>query len=472
MNSTNQQGDKLVRQRSEDSREAEPEDSPTNKKGAFAKPTLLIRFVVLVFGLAAVSNAQEPAEEYRNAVAGVEADLAAELQKLAELREQIAAEKPALAKETNEIAAGFREKTRRAKLADLERESLVHDLSTLSDRVKKWRDENHYIIGLLDEFDKQHEANISLAELTDADSELDTAEQALARLAVPQRVISGQALTDEGTAVSGTFLGVGPISWFVADDNSRGGLVAGSAGLQPEIVSDTTNPSAIRKLVENQSATVTFDPTLGTVVALGETKTSLQDHIKKGGFWIYPILLLGLIATIAAIAKWIQLSRIREVRPAVVQRILKNPDGAEKELVGVRHPAREILARGIELRDQPREDVEEALYEKYLAAQPPLQKGLALIAIASATAPLLGLLGTVTGMIHTFDLIDIFGTGDAKSLASGISEALITTKFGLIVAIPALIIHALMRRKVQGIKATMEMISLAFLNGLKGGKTL
>ena len=281
MNSTNQQGDKLVRQRSEDSREADPEDSPTNKKGAFAKPTLLIRFVVLVFGLAAVSNAQEPAEEYRNAVAGVEADLAAELQKLAELREQIAAEKPALAKKTNEIAAEFREKTRRAKLADLERESLVHDLSTLSDRVKKWRDENHYIIGLLDEFDKQHEASISLAELTDADSELDTAEQALARLAVPQRVISGQALTDEGTAVSGTFLGVGPISWFVADDNSRGGLVAGSAGLQPEIVSDTTNPSAIRKLVENQSATVTFDPTLGTVVALGETKTSLQDHIKR-----------------------------------------------------------------------------------------------------------------------------------------------------------------------------------------------
>ncbi len=75
-------------------------------------------------------------------------------------------------------------------------------------------------------------------------------------------------------------------------------------------------------------------------------------------------------------------------------------------------------------------------------------------------------------MIHTFKLIDIFGTGDAKSLASGISEALITTKFGLIVAIPALIIHALLRRKVQGIKATMEMVSLAFLNGLKGGKAL
>ena len=70
-------------------------------------------------------------------------------------------------------------------------------------------------------------------------------------------------------------------------------------------------------------------------------------------------------------------------------------------------------------------------------------------------------------MIETFRLINVFGTGDAKSLASGISEALITTEFGLIVAIPALILHALLSRKVQGIKATMEMTSLAFLNGTK-----
>ena len=114
----------------------------------------------------------------------------------------------------------------------------------------------------------------------------------------------------------------------------------------------------------------------------------------------------------------------------------------------------------------PRE-VEEALYEKFLEILPPLQRGLPLVAIASATAPLLGLLGTVTGMIHTFELINIFGTGDARSLASGISEALITTEFGLVVAIPALILHALLSRKVQGIRSTLELTSLAFVNGLK-----
>ena len=112
-----------------------------------------------------------------------------------------------------------------------------------------------------------------------------------------------------------------------------------------------------------------------------------------------------------------------------------------------------------------RDDVEEALFEVFLDAQPSLKSGLPLIAIASATAPLLGLLGTVTGMIETFRLINIFGTGDAKALASGISEALVTTEFGLIVAIPALILHALLSRKVQGIKSQMEMTSLALLNG-------
>jgi biopolymer transport protein ExbB len=69
-------------------------------------------------------------------------------------------------------------------------------------------------------------------------------------------------------------------------------------------------------------------------------------------------------------------------------------------------------------------------------------------------------------MIETFRLINLFGTSDARNLASGISEALVTTEFGLIVAIPALILHALLSRKVQGIKATMEMASLAFLNGI------
>jgi biopolymer transport protein ExbB len=76
------------------------------------------------------------------------------------------------------------------------------------------------------------------------------------------------------------------------------------------------------------------------------------------------------------------------------------------------------------------------------------------------------LLGTVTGMINTFKLSTVFGTGDAKQLSSGISEALITTEFGLVVAIPSLIIHALLNRRSQAVMATMERMAVTFLNGL------
>ena len=79
---------------------------------------------------------------------------------------------------------------------------------------------------------------------------------------------------------------------------------------------------------------------------------------------------------------------------------------------------------------------------------------------------MLGLLGTVTGMIQTFKLITVFGTGDAKSLSSGISEALITTEFGLYVAIPALLAQALLSRKAKGTLSEMEQTSVAFVNGL------
>jgi biopolymer transport protein ExbB len=95
-----------------------------------------------------------------------------------------------------------------------------------------------------------------------------------------------------------------------------------------------------------------------------------------------------------------------------------------------------------------------------------LERFLPFLAITAATAPLLGLLGTVTGMIKTFQLITIFGTGDAKSLSSGISEALVTTAEGLIVAIPILIVHGSLSRMAKHKLSLLEQLSAAFVNGV------
>ena len=120
-----------------------------------------------------------------------------------------------------------------------------------------------------------------------------------------------------------------------------------------------------------------------------------------------------------------------------------------------------------ELAMLPKELLEEVLFEKILEAQPHLERFLPFIAVTAATSPLLGLLGTVTGMIRTFQQVTLFGTSDVSKLASGISEALVTTKFGLIAAIPALVLHALLARRVQGLLAGMEKFSTAFVNGLE-----
>jgi biopolymer transport protein ExbB len=130
----------------------------------------------------------------------------------------------------------------------------------------------------------------------------------------------------------------------------------------------------------------------------------------------------------------------------------------------------DILRKGIENIDEKRGTLEEILYEKILAVRPKLERFLPFMALTAAAAPLLGLLGTVTGMINTFKLITVFGTGDASNLASGISQALVTTELGLIVAIPSLIIHGLLSRMARQKLGDLEQIAVGFTNGVIGAR--
>lgn len=416
----------------------------------------------------------------------IDSDLETALGDLAKQRTAIAKEKIPLAKETNQLSADLREARRLADLAKVSREAAADEVEKHEGELKAWRDEKVYLESLFLDFRKSYEAVNSLPRV-EADRELlnqsnfegrsTLITKTLDRLNAAETVsaLPGSALSEDGVFVEGTFAEVGPVSWFVSADTKLAGLVTTGDQLQPEVVPAGNSAKAVEALLNGDEAGVTFDPTLGSALAMVETKPSPIEHIKKGGFWIYPILFLGLIALLAAIGKWLQISRIKEVRPAAVQSVIDalnngKIDSAREEASAMRHPSRKILDQGInaysENKSVSRDDLEEQLFEKFLEAQPPLQSWLPVIAIASATAPLLGLLGTVTGMIETFRMINIFGTGDAKSLASGISEALVTTEFGLIVAIPALILHALLSRKVSAIKANMEMTSLAFLNGI------
>ncbi|MDF1739455.1 MAG: MotA/TolQ/ExbB proton channel family protein [Verrucomicrobiales bacterium] len=455
---------------------------------------LILTTLLIILTSCDVLIAQEPAKaapDLDKVLVGINADLNAALKELADQRAAIAKEKIPLAKTTNQLSADLRETRRLADLAKVSREAAAEEVAKHEGELKAWRDEKNYLESLFLDFRKSYEAVNSLPRVEASRETLNQADfegrsklitETLNRLNAAEAVspIPGSALSEEGVLVEGTFAEVGPISWFVSADKKLAGLVTTGDQLQPEVVTAGNSAESIEALLNGEEAGLTFDPTLGSALAMVETKPSLIEHIGKGGFWIYPILFLGLIALLVAIGKWLQLSRIREVRPAAVQSVIDalNRDKVEEareQVSAMKHPSRKILTRGIDAYSEDksvsREDLEEQLFERFLESQPPLQSWLPLIAIASATAPLLGLLGTVTGMIETFRMINIFGTGDAKSLASGISEALVTTEFGLVVAIPALILHALLSRKVSAVKANMEMTSLAFLNGIDSSET-
>jgi len=418
------------------------------------------------------------------------------VRELNRLRFEIEEERTPLVRELETLRRELGE--RRSTLRDLRsvRDSRTIDLETLEDQVRGWREQLQFSRSLLDEFARGLEDAIPAAEwqvhgsiVTDYHRAVDDAAGDLAPhleaghqllAAALKRIetrrgglsFSGESIFRGGTVESGTLFLFGPVAYFLTDDGERGGLLDRPTGLQARIAYEHPRLTrALRNLAAAREAVIDVDPTLGRAVAMEGARESYLQRIAKGGVWIFPILLFGVVAAITAIGKAIQIYTIRLPEPARVDamvRALKRGDTARaREMAHLSAPpARSVLSAAVEHAREPRDMIEEALFEQVLLQRPGLERFLPLIAVTAATAPLLGLLGTVTGMIHTFQNITLFGTGDARLLSSGISEALVTTEFGLMVAIPSLLLHALLSRKSQGILSEMEHLATSLINGL------
>jgi biopolymer transport protein ExbB len=129
-----------------------------------------------------------------------------------------------------------------------------------------------------------------------------------------------------------------------------------------------------------------------------------------------------------------------------------------------RTPAVQLAKTALKYRDADRSVMENAIEETALGQMPRLERFLTTLSVLAAVAPLLGLLGTVTGMIHTFEGITLFGTGDPRMMSGGISEALITTQLGLAVAIPVIIAHHIFDRRVEKMMGDMDEKGTALVN--------
>lgn len=184
-----------------------------------------------------------------------------------------------------------------------------------------------------------------------------------------------------------------------------------------------------------------IDPTGGSILGLLVQAPNLQERVEQGGTVGYIILIVGAFGLLLAIERLITLSIIRTK--------------VNKQLKSKKIKTTNPLGRVLKVRDKyPDADVEALelhLTEAILGEVPKLSRNLTIIKIISVVAPLMGLLGTVTGMINTFQAITLFGTGDPKLMAGGISTALVTTVLGLVVAIPMTLLYAMLNTRSKNI---------------------
>lgn len=191
---------------------------------------------------------------------------------------------------------------------------------------------------------------------------------------------------------------------------------------------------------------VGIDPTRGAILSALVDTPSLLERIEQGGLIGYFILALGCIAFLLSIERMtLLLITTRKINKQMQTRkvSLKNPLG---RVFKVYMDNKHLNVEALELK----------LGEAILKERLPLERFISTIKIVAVVAPLLGLLGTVTGMINTFQAITLFGTGDPKLMAGGISQALVTTVQGLAVAVPIVLIHALVNSRYRHIIMVLE----------------
>ena len=318
-------------------------------------------------------------------------------------------------------------------------------------------------------FKKESDENKSLQErFTILDAGLERLEKALNGGATYQ----AQVGTEKAELVDGKVLSFGPSLWFQSDDGSLSGrYLLSRSGKVASL--DTDVKKTANALFSGEEAKAQIDITGGKARALAEVKSGPIDLVKKGGAWVYPILLLAFAALFCAGKKFFELRRIKDPADESItslsdQYLSGDSKNALTDLQSMKHPISDVLPATMEaVSDGDVELGEEVLYERLIPVRETLRRWLPFIAVTAAVAPLLGLLGTVSGLIKAFSGIAVEGTGEAQSISGGISEALITTLFGLAVAIPAYMAHALLSRRAKGIEQATERLSLIFLNSVR-----
>lgn len=195
------------------------------------------------------------------------------------------------------------------------------------------------------------------------------------------------------------------------------------------------------------------DPSLGTLLGLVVEVPNLRERIDQGGGIGYAIIVVAVFGILLAIFRWLLL--------AITAMKVKSQMRSSTPSKG--NPLGRVMLAFEEHRKADLETLQLRLDDAVLKELPKLEAGLNVVKVLAAVAPLMGLLGTVIGMIVTFQAITLFGTGDPKLMAGGISQALVTTVMGLIAAIPLLLLHAFASSTARRLGQVLEEQSVSLV---------
>ena len=283
------------------------------------------------------------------------------------------------------------------------------------------------------------------------------------------RSSQGKFFLADGTEVDGTLIRIGNIATYGVSERGAGPLApagderfkiwAAASGETAQALTQGQSPEKIGIFVYESSARAIEEKAGKTILGV----------INSGGTIAWIIVGLGILALLLVLLRIIFLRNASASTGRVADEVGEfvrkgNLEQALEACKTLKGATGRVVGAAVRNLERDREHVEDIVAEQILHESSHLNRFGALIIVIAAVSPLLGLLGTVTGMITTFDIITEFGTGDPKLLSGGISIALVTTEVGLAVAIPALIFGNLLSGWAESIKDDMEKAALRVMN--------
>jgi biopolymer transport protein ExbB len=283
------------------------------------------------------------------------------------------------------------------------------------------------------------------------------------------RETQGEFFLADGTRVDGRVIRVGDIAAFGVSDQGAGALAPAGGG-ELKVWKEST-PETAEALAAGEQPPVLdifLFESLDTEYT-GGTQETVLETIQSGGVIAWIIVGLGGVALLLVLIRVLILQSASASTTKLTRQVTAHVKEGRID-AALEHCNRKggavgrVVASALRNRERERAHLEDIISENILHESSHLDRFNASIIVIAAVSPLLGLLGTVTGMISTFDTITQFGTGDPKLLSGGISVALVTTELGLAVAIPTLILGNLLSGWAESIKSSMEEAALRVIN--------